>query len=307
MSWNTLDPNHDLFVNLTKNPPLWWKNLLNDPQIYVDIRKDNSLNIYFMGASVMELCFKGKYRGKIHYKYVPIQPRKRDYLEVQIEPDSIGIDIRDLEIRADFDNFNQSILTAIKKQIKLHYSTEGEKALQARLVAKDPYIIDSEFAYVRDKEEPIRIDLVRLDPIGPRIVFFELKQVNDVRLDVDDHKTGRAHVTGQLKRYKEFIRIHKEALGRYYATLFRIKKQLGLIRSDELCALPSTVQFDVLEKPVLLVGGCTREWMKIQSHMDNLNQSVQEHAAGCFYFNDAPNELNLIVDPRQQSYRKLFN
>ena len=58
MSWNTLDPNHDLFVNLTKNPPLWWKNLLNDPQIYVDIRKDNSLNIYFMGASVMELCFK---------------------------------------------------------------------------------------------------------------------------------------------------------------------------------------------------------------------------------------------------------
>lgn len=306
MNWDTLDPNHELFVNLRNNPPVWWQSLLKDSQIYVDVRKDNSLNIYFMGASVMDLSYRGGYRGKIHYKFVPIQPRKQAYLEMLIEQNSIEIDIRDLDIRADFSNFDKSYLAAIKKQIKLYYATDGEKALQARLVANDPCIIDSEFAYERGEDEPIRIDLVRLDPKGPRIVFFELKQVGDVRLDVDDHKTGNAHVTRQLKRYHDFIRQNREALGRYYATLFRIKKELGLIRCEELIALPPFDRFEVLEKPVLLVGGCTREWMKDQNHMDDLNKRVQGDAAGCFYFGDAPNELNLTPDPRQQSYRKMF-
>lgn len=46
---------HGLFKKLIKNPPLWWINLKTDSDLYIDIRKDNYLNIYHNGGSIMKL------------------------------------------------------------------------------------------------------------------------------------------------------------------------------------------------------------------------------------------------------------
>jgi hypothetical protein len=50
-----LNVNHNLFKKLSKRPPLWWKNLIADPEIYIDVRKDNHINVYHNGGSIMKL------------------------------------------------------------------------------------------------------------------------------------------------------------------------------------------------------------------------------------------------------------
>jgi|LQYC01.1.fsa_nt_gi hypothetical protein len=36
-----LDPDHELFKKLEDDRSLWWENLKADPDLYIDIRKDN--------------------------------------------------------------------------------------------------------------------------------------------------------------------------------------------------------------------------------------------------------------------------
>jgi hypothetical protein len=54
-----LDKNNDLFRKLRENPPIWWKHLIQDKERYIEIRKDNSINIYYNGGSIMKLEWKG--------------------------------------------------------------------------------------------------------------------------------------------------------------------------------------------------------------------------------------------------------
>lgn len=45
-----LDPDNQLFNELESNPPDWWKTLVNDKDAYIDIRKDNYIDVYFNGG-----------------------------------------------------------------------------------------------------------------------------------------------------------------------------------------------------------------------------------------------------------------
>lgn len=66
-----LNPKNALFENLATNPPVWWETLVNDEDIYIEIRKDNYIDVYYNGGNIIkELRYKdGAYTGKIHYKY----------------------------------------------------------------------------------------------------------------------------------------------------------------------------------------------------------------------------------------------
>ena len=41
-----------LFEELGKQPT-WWKTILSDKELYVNVRKDNRINVYYLGASVL--------------------------------------------------------------------------------------------------------------------------------------------------------------------------------------------------------------------------------------------------------------
>lgn len=56
-----LNEDSQLFRELAKNP-IWWQNLKNDPEIYCDIRKDNHINIYYNGGSIMRLDYLNGFR-----------------------------------------------------------------------------------------------------------------------------------------------------------------------------------------------------------------------------------------------------
>jgi hypothetical protein len=49
-----LKTNHVLFRQLEEKPPLWWRNLKSDPQVYIDIRKKNYINAYHNGGSIIK-------------------------------------------------------------------------------------------------------------------------------------------------------------------------------------------------------------------------------------------------------------
>lgn len=58
MADNLLDPKAPLFKCLKENPPAWWEMFKNDPELYIDVRKDNMVMVYYQGGRVACLTYK---------------------------------------------------------------------------------------------------------------------------------------------------------------------------------------------------------------------------------------------------------
>ena len=70
-SFDTLNEKYRLWQELENNPPRWWKNVLADKELYVEIRKDNYANIYYYGGNVALIRWTGKeITAKTHQKYL---------------------------------------------------------------------------------------------------------------------------------------------------------------------------------------------------------------------------------------------
>ena len=83
MDYN-LDYDNPLFHELTTQNPLWWQNLKSDQDIYCDIRKDNYLNFYHNGGSLMRLHWDNGFKAEIHYEYIPLKA-DRAYLPYEFD------------------------------------------------------------------------------------------------------------------------------------------------------------------------------------------------------------------------------
>ena len=55
MPFSKLREDHELFNQLTENPPVWWRNLTADEDVWVDIRKDNYINVYYLSGSRVQI------------------------------------------------------------------------------------------------------------------------------------------------------------------------------------------------------------------------------------------------------------
>lgn len=217
-TFNTLKKDATIFSELSKNPE-WWKKFQNDHSLYIEIRKDNQINVYFEGGSVARIHYSPKYK-KIqiftHHKYLGIPSDKPMYVECS---DFI-------ENKLDF------ILNNVKQEYSQKHAINGvvpkekwsEHYIQANLILKSKSIhLDSEFAY-KDKESDIRIDMINV--VDGAITFVELKRLDDSRML---KKTdNNPEVIEQMTNYNEFISKHKVELLDYYQKVFDIKKDLGL-------------------------------------------------------------------------------
>jgi len=113
-SFLSINPKAKIFEELKTQMPNWWFQFINDIELYVDIRKDNSINIYYFGGSVARIEFKNKYGfvAKVHQKYLgDFKPRGKT---------KKGND------RFEYDQINMSLFTKkgieeIKKHIKETY------------------------------------------------------------------------------------------------------------------------------------------------------------------------------------------
>ena len=227
----SLRGDHPLFKLLISNAPEWWCNVLQFENAYIDIRKDNTINIYCEGASLAKIeMTKGSIRATCHPKYLYgynaqayykrgiaiYQPCEKEL--VRLGPEECCL-LRNAQMFYS-DKEGKEVSNVEQK---------SEKKLQGKIVcrAKTLYI-DSEFAhrYEEGSRHTIRIDLVRVK--GNKIQFVELKRIQDNRLLHKDGSEVTPEIITQIEEYRNFIKANKDAILAYYKELITIKRALGL-------------------------------------------------------------------------------
>lgn len=245
VTFETLNPKAPLFSELKSGKYAWWENIKKDPRLYIEIRKDNYINVYFEGGNVAKLEYRSKdntIQTSTHSKY--LHGNGDDYVECSLD--------KDLE----------TIITNIKKYYsKTEDEKEKEKEEWSEKYIQSQYIIkyhskyiDSEFAY-KDDSFDIRIDLIEC--INGELRFVELKTIDDGRML---KKTdNNPEVVEQVEAYKNFISNNNpEKIVEYYQKVWEIKKDLGLTIPEER---PSSLA----KKPLLLIFN---RWTKSTSRRE---------------------------------------
>ena len=239
----SLNKEAGIYEELAKQPD-WWQKLLSIKGVYVEIRKDDIVDVYLEGGRMAELKIKDeKITATCHPKYlgkdVPSvsNPQYVDCLEV-LKNDP----------------------TFIIKNIQANYSQKegkddediSEKKIQGDMICRhDPIFLDSEFAhrYEIGKRQTIRFDLVTIK--NNQLIFIELKRIKDNRLL--NKKDDEPEILEQMDKYQKFIKANKVRLLDYYTTLYRIKKTLGLpvpeCDMDKLsvCEIPHLIIIDTYQ------------------------------------------------------------
>lgn len=249
ITFDILKPEAKIFQELKKNPS-WWARFKNDSSLYIEIRKDNQVNVYFEGGSVARIHYCSKHKKLqvfTHHKYLnlPVPSKSNAYIECS------GIIDEPKET-------NSEILVCDKviERVKTCYSQKhaingivdkekwSEKFIQGTLITQSSdFHLDSEFAY-NDATDKNRIDLIRCD--NGVITFVELKRIADGRML---HKTDESpEIVDQMNRYKDFITKYSVELLAYYQKLYDVKAELGLpvpqIRPSSINPEPHLLIFD---------------------------------------------------------------
>ena len=238
ITFDTLKSDARIFLELGKEHA-WGKRFKDDPSLYIEIRKDNQVNVYFQGGSVARIHFcskKNRLQLFTHYKYLGMPaPSKASLYE---------------ECSEKIEGCLEEVLERVKKEYSQKHQIDGvvpkekwsEKYIQGTLIVQSRHChLDSEFAYI-DGETNNRIDWVRCD--DGNVTFVEVKRMDDGRMLHDTDVTPE--VVFQMNRYKQFIAKYSAQLLLYYQKLYEIKKNLGL-------PVPDSKPVSINKVPELLI------------------------------------------------------
>jgi hypothetical protein len=277
--FSKLNPEHKLFNQLMEKKPAWWENIKKNKSIYVEIRKDNYIDVYYNGGAILHLSYTAGFRGKIHFEYIPLASQD-NYIPLRFSDNNhVEIDTSKVDF-AKLDNFSINRLSVFQKRIGKFFPSSSEKGIQADFVLKNSAFLDTEFQY---KNKNVRFDLVWADVEMRKLYVVELKTIGDSRLDFNEKSRDRKSydkIDAQLKKYQDFIREQNGNLLSHYERVFTVKKKLGVLPNG-LQGLYSLDGFKFEERPILLIGDCTQFW--IEKNYKRLNKAVQNVAYGCFY------------------------
>jgi hypothetical protein len=298
------NPEHPLFNHLVENKPIWWQNLLNDKELYINIRQDDHINVYHSGGSLLKLSFKKSFIAEISFEYVPLTKFK-DYITLEFKNNDSDIFFPDMKTLA-LDNFGEKALSAVKSRIRRSFGPETEKGIQADFVLNNGCFIDTEFQPVSSSDT--RFDLVWVDVKRKKIFVIELKTHKDKRLSFNPDKDesieceGVGNIYKQLKKYHGFIEQHAADILEYYQAIFQIEKKLGVLPSG-LTTIAGLNGFNIEPKPILLVGDCTQRW--ITDNAVRVNTKLKDIAYGCFYQGKSTRDFK--IPEKTQGYRYIFH
>ena len=250
ITFNRLKSDSKIFEELKKNPS-WWTRFKNDKSLYIEIRKDNQVNVYFEGGSIARIHYCSKHKKLqvfTHHKYLnlPAPSKSNAYIECS--------GIIDKPIKKDSeilvcDTIFERIRTIYSQKISINNKEKwSEKFIQGSLIVQSSaFHLDSEFAYNDDISQN-RIDLVRCD--NGVVTFVELKRMSDGRML---HKTDESpEIVEQMLRYRSFILRYSNKLLDYYQKIYDIKVELQLpvpkTRPTSINPEPHLLIFDTWEK-----------------------------------------------------------
>jgi hypothetical protein len=231
-----------LFNKLSQRP-LWWEMLLDDKELYVNIRKDNRVNVYYRGASIMSLSFKdNKIDAEIHNYYLGAYKDGTDYYgNKHCSPEEIVRQLSAIKIKVDS---NKKYIACFPGQEKNGKNYSSEKYVQSQLFLADSHYIDTEFALQLDDRTVIRIDLVKLTDDG-EIAFQELKLIDDLRLKPSGENP--AEILTQMANYDRFLKEANLLKGddgeaiivEYYKKVLNVMSAIGV---KHIAAVPTSVR-----------------------------------------------------------------
>ena len=228
---SSLRSDHPLFRKLKNDAPEWWCKVLQFEDTYIDIRKDNTINIYYEGASLAKIEWvKGSVRATCHPKYLYGDKSQAYYkngiaIYQHCEEELMRLGTEECCLLR-----NAQMFYSDKEGKELGDAEQkSEKKLQGEIVcrAKTLYI-DSEFAHQYEVgcRHTIRIDLVRV--MGNKIQFVELKRIQDNRLLHEENSAVIPEIITQIEEYHNFLKSNKDDILAYYKELITIKHALGL-------------------------------------------------------------------------------
>ena len=279
----SLNTKNKLFLELESKKPNWWKNIVSENGIYIDIRKDNYIDIYFNGGNIIrELKFNGKkYSGSINYKY--LLSEKSEYIKYDFSLPKVELAQKRIDLLT-FLDFEQKSFKRIKDNISKYYPASSEKGIQAKFVNNTDCFLDTEFAYNYGNTK-LRIDLVWIDVANKKIMFVELKTMGDSRLYTNE-------IYGQLKKYNNFAIKFEIDIVKYYQKVFEIKKKLNILPKG-LKSISSLKDFSLEKKPLLLFGDCQQKW--INNIAKDINARIDKVAVGAYYFGGTKYNCDVIA------------
>lgn len=238
-SYFKLNVEDSLFKKLSSKPQ-WWCELIEDSELYCNIRKDNRINIYYRGASIMSLsCKDDKIEAEIHSYYLGFEKELCDklnikYGNVKCRPEEIICRLPSIKKRVEA---NKKNIACIEGDELNGQNFSSEKYIQSQMYINDKSYIDTEFALRLDDGTDIRIDLVKLSEEG-EVCFEELKLIDDGRLKPSRGK--RAEILLQMDNYDRFLKEAARLKGEkdepiiveYYTKVLQIMKNIGVLRTE---------------------------------------------------------------------------
>lgn len=228
---SNLNANHPLFKELEKNPPQWWETLKSHPMLYIEIRKDNYINVYYQGGSIAKIHYNEASKSilaEAHPKYLGKIVKNKKNITYLDCTDWLTNNLEQLLLNVETNYSN-------KNDKDSNPEDRSEKKIQGEIIINNRHIyLDSEFQHLvfhrknddgQFENKFIRIDLIKV--VDDTLVFVELKHIRDNRLlnkDID----SEPEIIAQIRSYAEFIEFNSEELIDYYTNLYRIKDSLRL-------------------------------------------------------------------------------
>ena len=176
----------------------WWHKFVDDRDLFLAIR-DNYLNVYYRGCSLLKLSYKNRtVVGEINYKYL-LRPHigKSEYVGIvdgrPSLPEGLFLD------RVD----RVHELKAMARK----YAGD-EKTGVHNIIRANENVVDVEVAFGGSSN--LRIDLAALKPTdrGAVLVFFEAKHFSNQGLRANED--GSPGVLRQIDAYSEILRTNQE-------------------------------------------------------------------------------------------------
>ena len=285
---NTLNNFKMIYPNL-------WKRLIDDKDLYIDIRKNNNIEIYYNGwclFNISEKCIC------TNTKFIPFHKfYKNEYIRFENNiSHKIEINFSDFE-NAEIDvpaNKKHATLIGEMKKIINKYS-KPEKTIQGKyatnankwkgtdedgkIYEKNGIILDTEFAF-DDNDEKNRIDLVYLSKKDMKLYFVELKRSNDYRLK----PSSAENIKEQIISYHNLLSNESDNLLEYYKKVFKIKKEFNLMNKfvdDNEFADIDINKLTIEDKPILLIGNKQKKSSDFETKIKNSNnefyKSIREN------------------------------
>ena len=259
-SFKILDSHSDIFERIKEESPAWWKLFCEDDELYIDIRKENYISIYYYGGSLAKIEYKNSFTASIHEKYMGID----------------GKDYADLDLRT----LNKNKIKKIKERIKINYLDKGnpekpaEKKIQGEMILRNSNYIDSEFQYNQDVEiGKLRIDLIELS--NGKLSFVELKGITDSRLRNDEKRNSKIpEIIEQIEKYQSFINKYELEIIDYYKRLIQLKNDLGLSKHS--------IDFTLNKTPKLLIVDTYKKTTKgREERINDIKKMLETHSIKC--------------------------